>query len=347
MNSGAPTSDCFAVDANGNISPSINWDYTEVTRAYAKCTDDKPITIKGGIFTTIANQAQSFYNYHRRGISIQRSHVTIDNITHYITGECEHGAPYGGFIRTNEVVDVTLKNSLLTPHFTYQTASKIPGKSVSMGSYDINFSASIDIKCLNVTQTIDIMDKRYWGIYTSNFCKNLYLENSTLSRFDAHQGVTNVTIKGCKLGHQCLNLIGFGEAVIEDTYAFGKSFVALRPDYGSIWDGNITIKRCKWQPASDKIDVILSSCHGNHNFGYPCTMPHNIVIDGLEILDGNFEDVNIYILPNYDKEFSKDKPFPYGTPDKLSIKNIVTESGRNYNIYRDPSLYEGLTVEEN
>lgn len=345
MNAGTPTADCFCVDKEGNIYPSVDWDYPQVTKAYAKCTDDTPITIKGGIFTTIANREESFYRYHSRGISVARSHVTIEGITHYVTGELDHGAPYGGFIRSSEVINLTVRDCLLTPHFIYRTPSKIPGKMVSMGSYDINFSASIDVKCINITQTVDIMDKRYWGIYTSNFCKNLYLENCTLSRFDAHQGVTNVTIKGCKLGHQCLNLIGFGEALIEDTFAYGAAFVALRADYGSIWRGNITIRNCVWKPGSDTLSIIRANYSGKHDFGYQCSMPTEVMIDGLEILDSDYPQSQPHVLPNYNSNYSDENPYVYKTTSHLVMKNLKTQSGKTCVATLTPHLYKNLTVE--
>ncbi len=344
MNSGRPVSDVFRVDKDGNISPSVDWDYSEVTKAYAKCTDDKPITIKGGTFTTIANAEESFYNYYQRGFIIKRSHVTVDGMKHYITGEGEQGAPYGGFIAISEAVDCTLKNLLFTPHFTYFTESKIPGQKVAMGSYDLNIYASIDIKYINVKQTIDIMDKRYWGILVTNDCKNLYFEDCILSRYDAHEGVTNVTIKGCKFGHMAMNLIGFGEAYIENTCIYTSHFLSLRSDYGSFWDGNVTIKNCRWEPAFAGGLLLVSAYNsGDHDFGYPCMLPKALTIDGLSVADGII-DGEMNILPFYDNNYSKDKPYPYTLPEKIIIKNIVTDSGREFNITKDLSLYEGIQI---
>ncbi len=52
----------------------------------------KTLTIKGGTFTTIANQAESTYNYHARGIAVRRSNVRIEGLRHDVTGEGDHGA---------------------------------------------------------------------------------------------------------------------------------------------------------------------------------------------------------------------------------------------------------------
>ncbi len=346
MNSGFPTKECLCVNKDGDIYPSISWNYPTVTKAYARCTDDKPITIKGGIFITIANEAESFYNYHSRGFMCKRSHVTIENITHFVEAELDHGAPYGGFILITECFDCTVKNCLLTPHRTYLTESKVPGKLVSMGSYDINVTTSVDIKVLNIKQTISITDNRYWGIIHTNFCKKLHIENCVLSRYDAHEGVHDIVIKGCTFGHMAMNLIGFGEALIEDTTILTNHFIALRGDFGSFWHGNITVKNCKWEPKGDRIVFISAHNSGNHYFGYDCSMPTNIIIDGLQIKDANVLDGQADILPYYDGEYSKDKPYPYGIPKKLTLKNIVTESGRKLELSHDNSLYEGIEVIE-
>jgi hypothetical protein len=43
--------------------------------------------------TTIANSAESKYNYYSRGIAIRRSNVLVTGLEHRITGEGDHGAP--------------------------------------------------------------------------------------------------------------------------------------------------------------------------------------------------------------------------------------------------------------
>ena len=97
LNNGAHARDAIIVDSDGSILTDIDWDFDEVTLATARSVEDTPITIRGGIFRTIANQAESFYNYHARNFYIKRSNVTLADITHYVSGEMDHGAPYEGF----------------------------------------------------------------------------------------------------------------------------------------------------------------------------------------------------------------------------------------------------------
>lgn len=348
-NAGTDMNDCFIVDAEGNVGTDIIWDFDSYRTVKVKPVDDKPITVEGGVFTTIANQWVSEYAYHNRGFCITRSHVTLRNITHYVTGELDHGAPYGGFISMSECYDVTLRDSLLTPHFIYQTASHAePQKKVSMGTYDINLGASIRSSLIGIRQTVDILDGRYWGLMGSNFCKDTYLEDCKISRYDAHMGVTNVTVRNCELGHQCFNLIGHGTCLVENTHAHGHSLINLRGDYGSTFRGNLIIRNCTWTPRGDRVAVIGGSNTGDHDFGYTCYMPEEVVIDGLRILDGGLsENYKVpYIFGNYDPAYAPGKPFAYVTTKRLQIGGVTTETGRKWQLAEVPEEYPDLAVTE-
>lgn len=287
------------------------------------------------------------YAYHGRNFIITRDNVTVENVTHKIFGEGEHGAPYEAFFLVSEAVNVTIRDCLLTPHKTYVTyINGDLNKPSSMGSYDLNFTAAINTRLINITQSIDINDNRYWGLMGSNFCKDFYLENCVMSRFDAHMGVTNVTIKGSTFGHMSLQLIGTGDALIEDSVAYGNHFVNLRADYGSIWDGNLTIRNCVWHPRNPKaLAVIGAQNKGEHDFGYVCRMPENIVIDGMRVCDGEFgESATLYALPNYDPTYTDGKPYPYVPPKTVEIANIVSESGKKYLICANAAQYKSTII---
>ena len=346
--SGANPSDCFIVDPEGNILTDINWDYPTVSSAYAFCTDETPIVIDGGVFTTIANQCESKYNYHGRGIRITRSHVTVQNIAHYVTGELDHGAPYGGFLTVSDNYDVTLRDCLLTPHKIYYTESQIPGQKVGMGTYDLSLGAAIGTKMINLKQSIGITTTGYWGLMGSNYCKDMYLEDCEISRFDAHCGVTNAVIKNTKLGSSGLRLIGFGDFLIENTEIYSGAFISLREDYGAFFNGNITIKNCKWIPNANR-DLTMITAHnsGEHNFGYDCTMPKNIYIDGMTIDDSAADpEFKLYLFGEYNKNFdeSKEYPYPYRTPDSITLKNVHSTSGRAIELTPRPELYKNTKL---
>lgn len=346
-NNGVDANDCFVVDADGNVENKINYEYKNISKIIAKCVDDEPITITGGKITTIANRHERVYRYHARGFGITRSNVTVKGIRHFIEGEGEDGAPYSGFLGVNEAVDVSIEDCLLTPHKTYLTKDSCEGHINAMGTYELGINASIRPRLIRVTQSRDITDTRYWGLIGSNFCKEFYIEDCEMSRFDAHMGVTDTVIKRTRLGHQRLSLIGYGDFLIEDSYVIGNFFVALRGDYGSTWNGNITIRNCRWQPVQKGDMYIFSASNdGTHDFGYVSTMPENIVIDGLHILDSEVNpDAQLYILPVYDRDFTPDKPYPYVPTKNLTAKNITTDCGRVPKAYKDAALYRDTVYE--
>lgn len=347
QNNGVPQHELFVVDEAGNIESTLNWDYDEITSAVAKRIDDEPITLRGGIFTTIANEEPSLYTYYCRGISVFRANVTLCDMAHYVEGEGDHGAPYNYFFGFNNTYNATFKNIVMTPRFTFYTPSKIPGKDVPMGSYDLGGGDSIKISLIGIRQTKDIMDKRYWGLIGTNYCKEFYLDDCVMSRFDAHQGATDVTIRNSVFGHQSLSLIGHGRCEIENTTVYGPAFIRLRLDYGCHWDGTISMKNCTWKPsATDRELVIISAQNrGLHDFGYTAKMPDRIEIDGLEILDGaEPKEFGVYVLPSYTEEASEQVPHPYVPTGELSYRNIRTESGCDILPVKDPVLYPNLII---
>ena len=344
-NSGDSASDCFMVDGVGTILNDINRDYPTVTRAIAKSAEDKPITVDGGVFITTANKAPSKYTYHHRNIRIRRSNVTVKGLTHYIIGEGEHGAPYEGFISANECYNFTLDSCLLTPHFIYWTESQIPGKLVPMGTYGISLGAVIGVRLINIRQTIDINDRRYWGLMGSNFSKDVHLSGCVMSRFDAHCGVTNGSIKDSTLGHQGLNLIGFGKFTIENTSVAGGCFVSLRPDYGSFFDGEVVIRNCKWYARDVSQSIFGANNTGDHNFGYKCMMPKKITVDGLEVIfPEGAENSPLYVLPSYDAEYECGKPYAYVTPEEVILKGVTVSCAKDVLPYQNPEQYKDTEI---
>ena len=344
-NGGTPACDAFVVDADGNVTGEINWDYDRITSAFAVSVDDRPITITGGVFTTVANEAPSFYTYYARNIRICRSHVTVKGLTHLVTNEGDHGAPYNAFLSLFEAYDCELRDCLMTPHFIYHTASKIPGKTVPMGTYGISAHASIACRFIGIRQTVDITDTRYWGLMGSNFSKEILLENCVISRFDAHMGVTNGVVRGCTLGHQGINLIGFGEFLVENTTLRCGHFLNFRSDYGAFFHGKLTIRGCTWIPTrrkEERLYLFRGRNEQDHDFGYTCALPETIEIEDLLIRDGETEgNFDYAVLYRYDGEYQEGKPYPLETPRRVTAE-ITTESGRAVMLTDDERLYPHL-----
>ena len=253
QNNGSSQTDIFIAYKDGKVDMNapIIWDFDQITAITALPIDETTLTITGGRFTTIANRAESKYTYYSRGIAIRRSNVLVTGLEHRITGEGDHGAPYGGFINIGDCAYVTVRNTILTGHKVYQTIGAA-GVSVSMGTYDLSLNRALNVSFVNCTQTNDINDSRYWGILGSNYCKNLVYDSCTLSRFDAHMGVANATIRNSTLGHQGINAIGSGTFIVENCTIYGRNLINLRSDYGSTWQGEFIIRNCIFIPADGR-----------------------------------------------------------------------------------------------
>ena len=336
QNNGSPQKEVFLADASGNVDPRtpIVWNYSEVTRLTAHPIDSRTLVVRGGRFTTIANQAESKYNYHARGIAVRRSNVRIENLCHYVTGEGDHGAPYGSFVGALYSANVMVSNCVFTAHKTYRTIGAA-GKPVSMGSYDISANNSVNVSFVNCRQTTDINDRRYWGLFGSNYCKNLLYDGCVFSRFDAHMGVANATIRNSKLGHQGINAIGFGTFLVENTTVYASNFFNLRGDYGSTWKGDFVVRNCTFVPRMGKAvgTLVNGSSTDWHDFGYPCEMPRRIVFDGLKIEDSGhpakYDGPRIFSMfngkntgPNYVEKY------PYKVTEEVVLRNVTTASGK-------------------
>ena len=353
QNDGSPQTDIFRVDKDGNVDMNapIVWDFDQITEIHAIPIDEETLSIKGGKFITIANQAESKYTYYGRGIAIRRSNVLVVDLEHQVTGEGEQGAPYSGFLNIRDCSDVTIRNTVLTGRKTYRTVGSA-GVPVSMGSYDISVTRALNVTFERCSQTNDINDPTYWGIMGSNFSKNLVLDHCSFSRFDAHMGVANATIRNSELGHMGVNAIGTGTFLIENSTLYGRNMINLRPDYGSTWEGEFIIRNSKFVPAGGRIvspHLIGGSNAGQHDFGYQTYMPDQITIENLHIVDTNhpegyegpaiFADFNPKMTDETYQEF-----YPQIRTRKVVLNNVTTESGKELRISDNTFLFKDVEV---
>ena len=340
QNSGSSQSDVILVDKDGNISPDtpLIWDFDAVTGATVYPVDKELLTIKGGRFTTIANAAPSEYTYYTRGIQVRRSNTVIDGIYHDVINEGDTGAPYSAFVSLSCCANVTVKNGTFTGHKKYSTIGSA-GTSVQMGTYDIGAATAVNATFLNCKQTNDITDGDYWGIAGTNYCKNLTYDGCAFSRFDAHQGVRNATIKNSVLGHHGIKLIGMGTALIENTTVISGSFIDLREDYGSTWNGDLIIRNCKFYPTGIENNIVKAVNTEDHDFGYTCYMPQNIEIDGFFIHSVGFNFVFSMVNSNHLTNFYEAE-YPVVAPDKITVRNFSDLSTSTLFISPNMAIFE-------
>jgi len=224
-----------------------------------------------------------------------------------------------------------------------------------MGSYDISLHRNIAVSFVNCKQN-NIMDDTKWGVWGSNYCKDIIVDNCIFSRVDAHMGVQNLTIKNSTIGWMGIKAIGWGLLLVENTNIFCGDCIEFRPDYGSSWDGELTLRNVKWYPPqrdtggfipefaaapSRRLSIIFSRNSGGEDFGYPCSLPKRINIENFYVSDNNmgpdYAGVSVFnISPQMNenlKDFDKTAEHPYFFTQSLNLRSLSTESGKGFALW--------------
>lgn len=327
------------VDAEGNIDPTTPFlfDYDTVSSIYAYRIDDTPIVIDGGggTMTTLSSNVSLEEGEKQnitRNLYVTRCNVTVKNVVHNIYNEPgETGHTYSGFFYTGNAYNVEFNNCVV------QSRVRCVG-----GTYDIGVYDAVDVRFINCTQSnfynegtnYPSTDKT-WYVMGSNFCKNITYDGCMLTRFDAHCGVYNATIKNSTIS--VLRLTGGGHFYMENTTVVAVSdtkagFIELREDYGSTWRGTIELKDCTYVNAKATTNDTLALIRAvwvNHDFGYQTYLP-NIIIDNLMLESdlSTIQNIEIFCLSN---GAFLDDAVDGGTPD--------FEEGLSSEDYRQETLY--------
>jgi len=337
--SGTPQTDVFILDRDGNVHPDapIIWNFESVTSMISYPIDEEVVTVTGGKFTTIANRGSNPADYMSRGIHIVRSNTVLDGIRHEITGEGNMGSSYQGFIRIENCMNVVVKNTTLTGHRVYRNPN-----GVQQGTYDITAVRTVNSQFINCDQTNSITNDFYWGIFASDYSKNMFFDNVKFSRFDAHQGVHNVTILNSEFGYHGIRLVGSGLLRVENTTVYTNDFIGFRGDYGSTWNGDVIIRNGTLVPPSlASAGIIGGSNDGQWWFGYDCSMPETITIEGFTVVENNppanFDGILLFLTGNSNET----GPYPYTLTKRIYISGF--ESSKPWRLPND-YLRNNITV---
>ncbi|MCL2195099.1 MAG: hypothetical protein FWB76_04020 [Oscillospiraceae bacterium] len=352
-NQGRAQSDFFLVDENGNVCETtpILWDFNAVTRMQALPIDSARLYLTGGNFTTI--EAQPGWNspYFNRGLVIERSNVTLDGLSHVVTGEVAGQAPpNSGFLQIRNVANVTVQHTELSGRIR-----------AVHGSYDLGISRVVNLLFYHVRQVNCIHSDTHWGIIGANEGKNVVFDNVELSRFGFHTALHNGTLRNSSIGHQGIAITGSGEFRLENTTVSSWHLLNLRSDFGSTWDGNLVIRNAVFEPIGNDAVVINFSNDGRHDFGYDTFMPRTICIDGLRIEDGNHRLMRhfplLYTRPSllatnhrYGNDAlrislliewftTRNAPYRIALTEEISLRNVDVASGRTMRLSRNFFLF--------
>ena len=327
QNNGYARQEIILVDENGNIDKTtpLTWDYTEVTSMRAISTTDKPITISGGKFTTIANNRATDYFW--RNIQVSRSNTTVKKVYHdweYKELKDSRRAAYAGFLSARETTNVIFEDC------------KVTGIDIS-GAYELGAKLANNVLWKNVSQTNEFKGN---GIFGSNYCRNLRLEGCKLNRFDAHMGVYNATLTNSTIGGGGISVVGFGTLLIDnvtrialaekETEGSGSRFVYLRGDSGAFWDGEIIIKNSHFT-TNGEFPYIIYAGWEDWDYGYPCPLPNltveNFVTEYTGTFQQKYQDKSVYYLVinrymSCEIETIQNSKNPVEAPEYVHLKNV-------------------------
>ena len=331
INTGASQEDIFKIDNEGNVLNEIQWDFEKITSIRLIKIPEETITIENANFTTILPEEdyEQESGYFNRNIICNRSNTIISNINHNINNTERIAGPYFGFIKISYVADVTLKDSSLYSH-----------KYSQKSNYDLILEHSTNITIDNVTSN-DIEDNYRWGITGSNYTKDIIYKNCILNRIDAHCGVHNLTVENCTIGIKGFTLTGSGKLNIKDVTRIGSgSFIELRADYGSTWEGTINIEDCTYKPTNANKIISFTVTYDNgklHDYGYDLYLP-NINITNLKIEDenntNNSNEYYIFYNPS-DRTGTEngDMTNAYNLPENITVNSYETTSGKKIKLF--------------
>ena len=359
-NNGVNKNEMILVDENGNVDPStpIQYDYSIVTKITVYSTDEKSISVGNGKIITIAPDPkaqdpdyENNYCYYSRGLLVQRSNTTIYGVEHSIVGEDmtilsdrngdgvidkwgddkSYGVPYSGFFNFKSCYNVVMQDCLVQGHQAY---SFWQGTSRNeMGSYDISATDCVNLSFINLDQyeneeTGEVITNRfmYHGVMGSNFCRNVTMDNCYLDRFDSHQGLHNAKITNSTLGFGIL-VIGGGELYIENVYRITEgSFINLRGDYNSVFNGDVIIKNCRM--GSSITNVVNGTWREFYN-GLPNHITNSLTIEGLTV---EASTITVYGISGASKSALTNEVNKLYIPDYITVSGVVHVNGKNVNV---------------
>lgn len=318
-NSGSSQWDGFIIDKDGKLEDGqcVQWDFSGVNQAVITPIPAAQSHVRNATFvcnpvqskTEVPRSRSNKEGYYLRNLQIRDcANVEVAGIAQTVgTAETNYdndelSGSYYGFFNIRNCADVTMRNCS-----AWARKYEVEGRS----TYGIVANYVVNISHNNVNNSNSWeqqLDGRRWGLTGNNHCKNISFTNCTLNRIDAHEGYYNMTATGCKLGSWGFRLIGKGPLTISNCEVHSSSFIMLRYDYGSTWDGACTITNCRHYTRDGgsqglfNISPQFESDNSVHDFGYPLRFPeltvNGLTVDYSEMAPGGKDEY--YIVPNHE-----------------------------------------------
>ena len=299
-----------------------------------------------------------------------------------------YGVPYNGFFSFVSSYNVKFDSCEVQGHQAYSFWQKSENGTIvtynttdssatpsgytrnEMGNYDIYSNHTIGLQMLNLTQrektngnADEVITNRfmYHGVMGSYHCRNIYMANCYLDRFDSHKGLHCATIENTTLGFDLL-VIGGGDLIVTNVTRLkgdykncGSNFISLRVDYNSIFNGNVVMTNCTMAPGIS--NVIGGNWYSDYNNGMKNHILTGLTINGLTVqttggtwLFDTTYDIYLFNVTKSTTGEGMSNPIYY--PTTVNVSGVTVEKISGYyekvkvNASRNTDAISGITINE-
>ena len=270
----------FYVEEAGRIIGDITWSFNDYTKLTAYPVDKNYLKVEGGVFYLSGENPSTERGYYKNGFLVKRSKTIISNQWVGLGPGKEDTttlSPRSGFYTISNVYDFTLQNVRLIPYLL----TRKNGERVHSGTYGISMGRVLKSHFNNVTAD---GSRDHWGVFGTNLNKDFHIEDCHLNRVDVHFHCWNLSIVNSHIGEGGISITGGGNLNIDNSSCAGSSFVNFRNDYGSRWEGDITITNSTFKVKRERSNMLILSFNpSDFDYKYPIRLGRNIRVKNFKI----------------------------------------------------------------
>lgn len=328
--------DFFVVEEDGRILGEVFLDFKDYTSLTVYPAERSYLTIEGGTFFLSGHSSDVLdKGYMSNGIQVQRSRTIIKNQWVGVEPGNKDIAMLSrsGFYSFSRAYDLQLKNVRLIP---WEKTRGTKETNVPQGTYGISGNVIMNVLFSNITAEAG---RIHWGVFGTNYTKNIRLEKCTLNRFDVHSYGYNIHILDSQIGAKGITVTGGGELRVENSSCRGSALITFRSDYGSRWDGDILVRNCTYYPAGVSAGALLRYATRDVDYMYNIGYGRSITIEDVKIdYEENAASGTVFWLIAVSSIKSYEKSGKLFFPDHIALKNIsVKGREKGVRIMRVPS----------
>ena len=327
--------DLSYIGQGGALDGEISWDYDQITKVIVKKVDETYLTFEGGNLVYSGYLTSPSSDYVHQGVLIERSKTIIKNQrVNYELVDASQATQYGLY-QINRCYDVTFDKV------------DLPSRSDTNGS-SYGITAGLVTK-LQFKNMCNFATSGYWGVMGTNEIKDMSFDNCDLGRIDTHFHLWGLTIKDTRVNS--IHITGGGTLrtdrveVRSNGTGSDATFINFRDDYGSIWDGDISIENCKLRilNSGDFNAFALRFGAGDYDFSQDIYWGRKITIDNLDIdyeAGDNNGDAYVIYLSNA-RDFGGRRPY---FPSKITARNMdIHGRDKGYRFISGINISEALS----